>query len=902
MNTKTAFASASILALAIVLFTGNALSQPWHFKAHPGNPVVRKGAAGQWDAGAAFAPSVVSHNDTTYIFYTGTVNAESQPSAIGLAVSADGFAFTKSAANPILQTDGNGFDAYAVSSARVLVEDTAWIMYYGAKSLSGSGPGDFIGRANADGPEGPWTRLDTSVLSVGSPGEWDAGFIAPSSVLRTDSGYLMYYTGSNLEFPAGAWQVGMATSPNGISWTKYNDPATPGSSDPVLKVSSSGSWDASMACFCWVLPTPIGFEMFYFGNNGIVAGIGYATSPDGVHWTKYDANPMYTKLDDPYAAANPYAIVEVPAVSVKGSTYSMYYDYGPFSVGEIGVATARRFLNVPSFYPTIQTAIDAAHDGDTVLVAEGRYYENIVIQNKSIVVASQYILDGDTSHISNTMIDGSHPVNTDLATVVTIAFCKDTTTVLCGFTITGGFGTRMFIDGVYDRIAGGVAVSGSSALIMNNHIIGNVIDHTSVPDPYLEASFGGLGSNSLGVPGTFLVVRGNLIAGNRVEGERVGVGGIGVLSDRPNVMVNFIIEHNLIKDNTGVDLGLWKAMGGGLGLAITFPNPGVKVIRNNVITGNQALGYRSFGGGVYVVYVDTPSGILDGDPGELFYNNLICNNHADYLGGGIAIWRFVSTHLNLASWGNYVPRPAFINNTIVNNSAQDGSGFFIMDHIPFLLNNIVWNDLQDTTEWGEIYLGDVPEWTQWHGPNTYRGVELHFSDVRGGWGDTLGNIDSNPLFLDNSYRLSNSSPCIGAGVDSMQIAGVWHHAPSFCFYGYQRPSPGGTSPDMGACESDRATDVLILEGAVPIRFGLEQNYPNPFNPSTTIRYGLPHKSAVQLTVFNTLGQQVAVLSQGEEEAGFHEVKFEANGLSSGVYFYRMQAGDFVQTRKLLLIR
>jgi hypothetical protein len=89
---------------------------------------------------------------------------------------------------------------------------------------------------------------------------------------------------------------------------------------------------------------------------------------------------------------------------------------------------------------------------------------------------------------------------------------------------------------------------------------------------------------------------------------------------------------------------------------------------------------------------------------------------------------------------------------------------------------------------------------------------------------------------------------------------------------------------------------------LPVRMTLHQNYPNPFNPSTTIRYGLPHKSTVQLTVFNTLGQQVAVLEQGEKEAGYHEVKFDGTGLSSGVYFYRLQAGDFVQTRKLLLLR
>jgi hypothetical protein len=89
---------------------------------------------------------------------------------------------------------------------------------------------------------------------------------------------------------------------------------------------------------------------------------------------------------------------------------------------------------------------------------------------------------------------------------------------------------------------------------------------------------------------------------------------------------------------------------------------------------------------------------------------------------------------------------------------------------------------------------------------------------------------------------------------------------------------------------------------IPGEYRLYQNYPNPFNPSTTIRYGLPHKSAVQLTVFNTLGQLVATLVEGEQEAGYHEVKFDASGLSSGVCFYRLKAGDFVQTRKLLLLR
>ena len=98
------------------------------------------------------------------------------------------------------------------------------------------------------------------------------------------------------------------------------------------------------------------------------------------------------------------------------------------------------------------------------------------------------------------------------------------------------------------------------------------------------------------------------------------------------------------------------------------------------------------------------------------------------------------------------------------------------------------------------------------------------------------------------------------------------------------------------------TSVERLSTDMPAHFILDQNYPNPFNPSTTIRYGLPHTSNVTLTVFNTLGQLVAQLVNGEQEAGYHEVRFDGTGLSSGVYFYRLKAGDFVETKRLMLMK
>jgi photosystem II stability/assembly factor-like uncharacterized protein len=92
------------------------------------------------------------------------------------------------------------------------------------------------------------------------------------------------------------------------------------------------------------------------------------------------------------------------------------------------------------------------------------------------------------------------------------------------------------------------------------------------------------------------------------------------------------------------------------------------------------------------------------------------------------------------------------------------------------------------------------------------------------------------------------------------------------------------------------------QNSLPMLFVLGQNYPNPFNPSTTIKFELPRVSHVSLTVYDILGRQVSVLVNERREAGVHEVKFDGSNLASGVYFYRLQAGTFVETKKLLLLQ
>ena len=89
---------------------------------------------------------------------------------------------------------------------------------------------------------------------------------------------------------------------------------------------------------------------------------------------------------------------------------------------------------------------------------------------------------------------------------------------------------------------------------------------------------------------------------------------------------------------------------------------------------------------------------------------------------------------------------------------------------------------------------------------------------------------------------------------------------------------------------------------VPTAFSLSQNYPNPFNPTTSFSYALASPSLVTLKVFNILGEEIATLVNGFQEVGSYNISFDAAKLASGVYFYRLTAGEYSATKKMLLMK
>jgi hypothetical protein len=297
--------------------------------------------------------------------------------------------------------------------------------------------------------------------------------------------------------------------------------------------------------------------------------------------------------------------------------------------------------------------------------------------------------------------------------------------------------------------------------------------------------------------------------------------------------------------------------------------------------------------------------LVDNGATPLITNNLIVHNQG--FSGGITCYR-----------GG---KPILIGNTIAYNTGSYGGGAIgcRSDGDPVLINNILYGN--DAPFGKEIGIDDDES----DPVVLYCNVKGGREGIEGGGagvnytGLYEQNINVDPRFVNVSlgdYRLSDSSPCIGTGVDSIELSGVWHHAPSFCFGGNPRPSPAGSKPDIGACENllgGPMTSVDERSKALPSRFALEQNYPNPFNPTTTINYSLPSPShykaegrvgvgyTTTIKVYDLLGREVATLVDEHKPAGEHNVAFDGSRLPSGVYLYRLQAGGLVQTKKCILL-
>lgn len=272
--------------------------------------------------------------------------------------------------------------------------------------------------------------------------------------------------------------------------------------------------------------------------------------------------------------------------------------------------------NVPGSYSTIQDAINASVNGDTVLVDQGTYMENINFRGKKIVVTSRYFINNNPSIIENTIINGSTSLQPDSASCVRITSGEDTTTVLQGFTITGGKGTKWQDEHGAGRFCegGGILIAYSSPVIQDNIIKFN--EAITTGSGITSAGGGGirLGDGNprilhnvimynRGLYGAGIVVnysgvliKNNLIYGN--YGSTSYGSGAGIWINNNLTTVPKIIENNTVANNTGST---------GTGGVYMYSGTSYVTLRNNIIWGNSPV-TQILGGNPTVVYNNVQGG------------------------------------------------------------------------------------------------------------------------------------------------------------------------------------------------------------------------------------------------------------------------------------------------------
>ena len=133
-------------------------------------------------------------------------------------------------------------------------------------------------------------------------------------------------------------------------------------------------------------------------------------------------------------------------------------------------------------------------------------------------------------------------------------------------------------------------------------------------------------------------------------------------------------------------------------------------------------------------------------------------------------------------------------------------------------------------------------------------------------------------------------------------AGWYPHSENGTDWAFENPPGGSVIPDQDFCALDLSTGINDEKDNLPAEFSIDQNYPNPFNSTTTIRYSLPEKREVAIEIFNILGRKIETLISGIQPAGSHSVVWVAENQPSGVYFYRINAGEYAESKSCLLLK
>jgi len=289
-------------------------------------PVLYRGKDESWDKSLISPGAVIYHGGLYHFFYNGmTISSGLDGGGVGYALSTNGRDWYRLADAPLFTWDETvGGDKWFRVTSVLVDEEGIWTLYFSSGPRKISEETAAILRATASAPNGPWEFDEISLLEAGGAGAWDHYGVQRPVVLKRDDGYLMYYLNQRLDNRRGISGIGMATSPDGLSWTKYNDPNTDGEfeeSDVVFTLPE-GSMGFQEIRSYRVWEDENGFGMLYVSGGGATNNWNYASSLDGVTWTYFDENPILTADEIPFLS-----LAIVPEMLYMDGKY-LFYFYG----------------------------------------------------------------------------------------------------------------------------------------------------------------------------------------------------------------------------------------------------------------------------------------------------------------------------------------------------------------------------------------------------------------------------------------------------------------------------------------------------------------------------------------------------------------------------------------------
>lgn len=573
-------------------------------------------------------------------------------------------------------------------------------------------------------------------------------------------------------------------------------------------------------------------------------------------------------------------------------------------------------------FRTIQKGINTADSEDTVLVEKGTYLENIDFLGKGILVASHFIFDNLVATIESTIINGF-----GMGSVVTFNSGEGEASVLRGFTLTGG------LPGGY---GGAVYCYNSSPTIMENFLVGNVGFAGSAIYCYSSDAkiYRNLIANSSGPAAVFLHVGcdvemiNNTVCDNDWGGVSIQGGSVALLknniicnnvpygihatNDASVILYNDVYGHTLnyegIPDQTGINGNISEDP---LFLDASTGDYRLTDVSPCIDAGDPADSVPP-GGGDRI------------DMGVFEYRFI----RGDANGDGVVDVGDVVYLVNYLFAGGPPPYP------LLAGDANSDGNVDVAD-VVYLINYLY----RDGPPPGEK--STSPEGSPAKAAHSEASARLWLSSSR-----TPDDEEIVQILLRGSFEVDIAAVQLTIGYDPEELTlspALPARLSGLAVYSSQKDGllkmgivdlkgetyiPAGKKVDLLILEAQGAnlTSLRIKEAiladrqgsVVPVKIGAEeglrpesfslfQNYPNPFNPETQINYALPQDCQVRITVYNLLGQRVRTLVDEPQSAGYRTVHWDGKDeqgvdVASGVYFYKIKAGDFVDSKKMLLLK